>query len=207
MDFEVWVAFVVATIIVTALPGPTMLLVMAHAIVVGPKRSMTTIAGVLLADVILLCLSFFGIGAVLYASTTAFKVMKWAGAFYLIYIGVQQWRTAPEKNQIDFQPAGLRSQTLFLHGFLSTMFNPKLIGFFLAFFPQFIKSDGSMALQLGVLGITFLFFVFLIMTGYGLAASRVRQWFFHKSGFKTLHKVSGGTLIGAGFMAAMLRQA
>ncbi|KGJ95858.1 LysE family translocator [Thalassotalea sp. ND16A] len=90
MNFDIWIAFIVATAIVTLLPGPTMLLVMAHAMISGSKKTLITVSGVILADCTLLGLSLLGVGAVLYSSALAFNLMKWLGVVYLMYIGIIQ---------------------------------------------------------------------------------------------------------------------
>jgi len=206
MNFDVWIAFIMASAIVTSLPGPTMLLVMGHALVCGPKKALITVSGVILADCTLLCLSLLGVGAVLYSSALAFNVMKWIGVVYLIYIGVKQWRVKPIAiGSVAPSQITKNSQRMFLQGFLATLLNPKLIGFFLAFLPQFISAEQAMYPQLLVLVITFLAVVFIILSGYCLLAGQMRGWLKHPKAMAIMNKTSGATLIGAGLMTAGLQ--
>jgi len=207
MSFDIWIAFIVATAIVTSLPGPTMLLVMGHAMVFSSKKTLITISGVILADCILLCLTLIGVGTVLYSSAVAFNFMKWLGVAYLIYIGVKQWR---EKSLSSGDPVTTSkvesSKRMFLQGFLTTLLNPKLIGFFMAFLPQFISDEQSMLPQVIALVSTFLCIVFIILSGYSLLAGQMRKWLKHPRVMGIINKISGATLIGAGLMTATLQQ-
>jgi len=207
MNFDLWIGFIISTAIVTSLPGPTMLLVMGHAIFFGSKKTLITISGVILADCALLCLALIGVGSVLYSSAIAFNFMKWLGAVYLIYIGIKQCR---EKSA----PMGIlattrtveNSKRMFLQGFLATLLNPKLIGFFMAFLPQFISAKLPIPSQIIVLVSTFLCIVFIILCGYSLLAGQMKKWLKHPKAIKVINKISGSTLIGAGLMTASLQQ-
>jgi len=207
MSFDIWIAFIVATAIVTSLPGPTMLLVIGHAMVSGSKKTLITISGVILADCVLLCLALIGVGAVLYSSAVAFNFMKWLGVAYLIYIGVKQWREKPVPMRGVVTNSKVESsKRMFLQGFLATLLNPKLIGFFMAFLPQFISTEQPMAPQLVVLVSTFLWVVFIILSGYSLLADQMRKRLKHPRAMEVMNKASGATLIGAGLMTATLQQ-
>src|SRR5699024_6134663 len=94
MPFGVWIAFVAASVVVTLLPGSSRLLVVAHSMGKGPRKSLATVAGIVLADGCLLCLALAGVGTVIYSSAIAFMAMKWTGAMYLIYLGIRQWMAA-----------------------------------------------------------------------------------------------------------------
>lgn len=207
MSFDIWIAFIVATAIVTSLPGPTMLLVIGHAMVSGSKKTLITISGVILADCVLLCLALIGVGAVLYSSAVAFNFMKWLGVAYLIYIGVKQWREKPvPMREVVTKSKVESSKRMFLQGFLATLLNPKLIGFFMAFLPQFISTEQPIAPQLVVLVSTFLCVVFIILSGYSLLADQMRKRLKHPRAMEIMNKTSGATLIGAGLMTATLQQ-
>jgi len=207
MSFDIWIAFIVATAIVTSLPGPTMLLVMGHAMVSSSKKTLITISGVILADCILLCLALIGVGTVLYGSAVAFNFMKWLGVAYLIYIGVKQWREKPLSSREPVTMSKVESsKRMFLQGFITTLLNPKLIGFFMAFLPQFISAEQPMVPQVVVLVSTFLCIVFIILSGYSLLAGQMRKWLKHPRAMGIINKTSGATLIGAGLMTATLQQ-
>jgi len=207
MSFELWFAFIIATAIVTSLPGPSMLMVISHSIVSGSKITLFTISGVILADCVLLCLALIGVGAVLSNSAFAFNLMKWLGVSYLLYIGVKQWLAKPsgiKRGVLTVQTENVKR--MFLQGFLTTLLNPKLIGFFMAFLPQFISVEHPMLPQVIVLVSTFLCVVFIVLSGYSMLASKMRKWLKHPKYIESINKISGVTLIGAGLMTATLQQ-
>lgn len=208
---DVWLAFVMASVVVTLLPGPSMLLVIAKALAEGPARSLATVMGVVVADACLMLLALAGVGAVIYSSAVAFTTLKWLGAAYLVYLGVRQWRAAARHtgaNDADGPAApAAPSGGGFLVGFVTTMLNPKIIGFFIAFFPQFVVDGVPLALQLAILGSTFLAIVLVIMTLYAMLAGQVRLWIRKPSVRALMDRVAGATLIGAGVVTATLRRA
>jgi threonine/homoserine/homoserine lactone efflux protein len=95
MTLELWFAFVLASSALLILPGPTILLVLSYALAQGRRSALPTVVGVALGDLTALTLSLVGLGAVLAASATAFTLLKWFGALYLIWLGVRLWRAAP----------------------------------------------------------------------------------------------------------------
>jgi homoserine/homoserine lactone efflux protein len=206
MNLDIWLTFIIATVILTLLPGPTMLLVIGHALVAGPKKAFITVTGVILADCTLVFLSLVGVGAVLSSSVLAFNIMKWLGVVYLIYMGINQWRdnssgiTPPENIKKE------SSKRMFFQGFITTLLNPKAIGFFIAFLPQFIMAEQPMYPQLMVLVSTFIFVVYIILGGYCLLAGQSRVWFKSSKSYIKMNKVSGATFIGAGLITATLQQ-
>lgn len=207
MNFDIWISFIIATAIVTILPGPTMLLIMSHAMTYGSKKTLNTVSGVILADCILLLLSLMGIGIVLYSSAVAFNTMKWFGVVYLIYLGIKQYQIkAIESDVTVTAEKDKNGKNMFLEGFLVTVLNPKLIGFFLAFSPQFISQESPMFGQLIVLIPTFLLIVFIVLCGYFLLAEQMKKLINLPKTTEILNKISGSTLIGAGLITATLEK-
>jgi len=211
VTIDVWIAFVFASIVITLLPGPSMLLVIGHAMSNGPRKSLATVAGVVFADACLLCLALAGVGVIIYSSAVAFTVMKWAGAIYLIYLGFRQWRTASLNSGLNGGGEGAAIGRTsagrgFAVGFITTMLNPKIIGFFVAFFPQFIVDTSSWLVQLLILGVTFLLIVFTIMAVYAVLAGMVRDTFRKPQVRRAIDRISGATLMGAGLMTATLKR-
>ncbi|SFC57474.1 LysE family translocator [Pseudoalteromonas denitrificans] len=207
MEFDIWITFIIATTIVTILPGPTMLLVVSHAMTSGSKKTLITVSGIILADCILLFLSLIGVGAVLYRSEIAFHLMKYLGVIYLIYIGVKQWCIKPSiVKSVSADSKVKNAKTMFTEGFLVTLLNPKLIGFFLAFLPQFITLEHPLYLQLIVLVITFLSIVFIVLGGYFLLAAQMKSLLLHPKAIEIMNKTSGSMLISAGLITATIKQ-
>ena len=180
-----------------------MLLVIGHALAAGPQRALQTVTGVVLADALLLTLSFAGLGAVLYASAEIFRALKWTGALYLVYLGIRQWRILPGPQQ---EPAARTTdRSLFRQGLVVTLLNPKIIGFFIAFFPQFMRPAADPVPQLAILGGTFLTLVLSIMAGYAALAGSARRLLQRPRLQRAAQRLAGATLIGAGVLTATLR--
>ena len=93
MELEVWISFLIASLVLCFTPGPIVFLVMGQAMQYGKKSVAPLIAGVILGDLIVMCLSMVGVGALLAASATLFTLVKYLGAGYLIYLGIKSWRS------------------------------------------------------------------------------------------------------------------
>ena len=191
-------SFVIATCIVTLMPGPSMVAVVMNSIQRGLWDGVQTSLGVVVADAILLALTLSGIGTLLYTSALAFSVLKWGGVAYLVYCGIRQLRSKVDAEE----EAGVAKGNAFLQGFGITMLNPKIIGFLVAFFPQFLQREESIAGQLVVLGPVFLLVVFATLLFYALTATSVRGVLQTRKGRVVLKNVSGGALVGCGVLAA-----
>ena len=96
MSIELWLAFAAASAVVLAIPGPTVLLVVSYALAQGRRSASATVAGVALGDFTAMTASLLGLGVVLLASATLFTVLKWIGAAYLNYLGIELWRSPVE---------------------------------------------------------------------------------------------------------------
>jgi len=194
-------SFVIATCVVTLMPGPSMVAVVMNSVRRSLARGVQTALGVVAADAILLALTLSGIGTLLYTSSLAFSVLKWGGVAYLVYCGIRQLRSKVDEEDSQAQAKG----NAFLQGFGITMLNPKIIGFLVAFFPQFLNREESVVRQLTVLGPVFLAVVFATLLFYALSASAVRGLLQSRRGRVVLKNVSGGALVGCGVLAAGMR--
>ena len=169
MSVEIWVAFVLATAVLLAIPGPTVMLVVGFALSHGRRSAWGTVPGVALGDLTSITFSFLGLGALLSASAAVFTSVKWMGAAYLVYLGVQMWRhrPAPENGP---QYAEISRAAMFRRAWTVTTLNPKSILFFVAFLPQFIVPAAPPIPQMLILGATFVAMAALNATGYALLA-------------------------------------
>jgi threonine/homoserine/homoserine lactone efflux protein len=206
MTFEVWLAYLVATTVVLLIPGPTIMLVVSYALTEGRRSVWGTVAGVALGDFTAMTLSFLGLGAVLATSAALFTVLKWLGAAYLIWLGIRMIRAKPA---VDGEAADrpVRSQRRMMgHAFAVTALNPKSIAFFIAFLPQFMTPAAPLLPQMVVLGGTFLVLAVVNAAGYALLAGRVRAAVCRPAVLRTVNRIGGGILIGAGVMVAAMRR-
>ena len=174
MSPELYLAFVVATVIALVVPGPTILLVVSYALARGRNVTLALVSGVILGDLIAMSVTLAGLGIVLAASASVFTMMKWAGALYLAWMGIGMIRKAGTATA-ELQAVGQRgSGTAFRDGFIVTLLNPKSIGFFIAFVPQFIDSANPVVPQFLIMIVTFVGLGGINVLAYALLAARLR---------------------------------
>jgi threonine/homoserine/homoserine lactone efflux protein len=206
MTLGLWLAFIVAAGTLIAIPGPTNLMVMAYGLRHGTKPALSTVFGVVPGVTLAMALSFLGLGGLLATSVELFVLMKWAGALYLIYLGVMQWRSAPTLDNVEVDSRPVSSLSIFAQAFTVTFLNPKGVIFYIAFMPQFIVTDAPVLPQLLVLGATFIVLVFPINTAYALLAGTMRETIQNRRVLRTLNRTGGAMLIGAGILTASLKR-
>ncbi len=217
VPLDVWAAFVAATIVLLAVPGPTVALVVGYAAAGGRRTAWAAVPGVVLGDFIAMTVSLAGAGAVLAASAGLFTVLKLIGAGYLIWLGVQRWRMALSAGRgaaagtVQAGPAGGdRPRRIFWNCALVTALNPKSITFFVAFVPQFVDPSRSVAGQFVVLEATFLVLAGLSIATYAVTVGSLRSRAVVNGGMTRAARagnwLAGGFLIGAGLMTAAVRR-
>ncbi|WP_026783895.1 LysE family translocator [Pleomorphomonas koreensis] len=210
MSIELWLAFVAASAILLAIPGPTVLLVISYALSHGKRAGMATVAGVALGDFTAMTASMLGLGALLATSAALFAVLKWVGAAYLIYLGIRLWRapvTRHEAAEGTGSPAGERPLRIFLHAYVVTALNPKSIIFFVAFLPQFLNHAEPLMVQMAVFEATFLGLAATNATVYGLLAAMARKTIRKPRVQRLVNRTGGSLMIGAGLLAAGWKRA
>ncbi|MEF8756371.1 MAG: LysE family translocator [Accumulibacter sp.] len=154
--------FVVAGLLLNMAPGPDSLLVMSRSATQGWRAGSAAALGIAAGTLVHILAAALGLSAVLATSSTAFAVVKYVGAAYLLYVGIALFRTKsnPTAEAIAQPPSlpSLRYRQIFFQGFLTNVLNPKVAVFFLAFVPQFISPEASnKALAFVVLGLIFNF--------------------------------------------------
>lgn len=155
MDFHAWLIYLVAAIGLSLSPGPNGLLALTHGALHGTRKALYTICGGTLGFVSLIALSMFGIGALLKASLSWLTALKWIGGAYLVWLGIQVWRSAPIGLEVRAIAQPRAGWSLFQQGLLSAVTNPKGILFFAAFLPQFIDPGRSLFVQFLIMAGTF----------------------------------------------------
>ncbi|MCZ7656742.1 MAG: LysE family translocator [Xanthobacteraceae bacterium] len=147
MNYELFTAFVLITIILILTPGPVVTLVIATGASHGIRAGLTTVLGTTVGNAILLALIATGLNWVLNNAVAVFEILRWAGAAYLIWLGIQAWRGAGKA--LDVPPP--RRRVHFGRGVVVALTNPKTIAFFTAFLPQFIDPTLPAGRQLFVM--------------------------------------------------------
>ena len=207
MATDLWLTFVAASIVLLIIPGPTILLVLSYALSQGRRVALATAFGVALGDFIAMSASLAGLGALVLASATLFSVLKWIGAAYLVLLGVKLFRAAGTM-EVGHLPDG-RSGTpraVFTHAAVVTALNPKSIVFFIAFVPQFLRTDAPLAPQFLVLIATFVSLATLNALAYALLADHMRQRIRQTALLRGLARLGGGMLVAMGLVTVALRR-
>jgi threonine/homoserine/homoserine lactone efflux protein len=204
---SVWIAFVVAATIVLVVPGPTILLVISQSVRHGRTAALPLVAGVAVGDFIAVMMSLFGLGVILAASATLFTILKWLGAIYLIFLGVQMWRSPSDINPAaPLMVSDVKPLNLFAHAALVTALNPKGIIFFMAFAPQFVSPEAAPSPQLMIMAATFLILAVVNASLYAWFAAGIRKMLTGYNARTWLQRGSGSALIGAGLLTATIEK-
>jgi len=207
MSIETYAAYLLASIIVLIIPGPTIMLVVSCSLSQGRRAALPLALGVGLGDMAAMAASLAGLGALMAASATLFTLLKWLGAAYLVYLGVRTWRARPDLGASLARMPGTSGRANCLRAFAVTATNPKSIAFFCAFVPQFISPAAPMLPQALLLGLTFVILAVVNAALYALLAARARSAVSSPRAMVMVNRVGGSALIGAGLLTAAMRRA
>ncbi|MGN6387988.1 MAG: LysE family transporter [Burkholderiaceae bacterium] len=208
MPFATWITFVAAACLIAISPGSGAVLSMSHGLSFGLRRASATIFGLQAGLLLLLLVAGAGVGALLVASETAFRVVKTVGALYLIWLGFAQWRStaAVGANAAAAQGEAPPFRRRFLLGFLTNATNPKGILFMVAVLPQFVARDAAVAPQLAILGATMCGIDLAVMHGYAFAAASLQRRLRDARAAKAQNRVFGGILMAVGAALFFVRR-
>lgn len=176
MALDTWLIYLLASIGLSLTPGPNSLLALTHGALYGARRTLFTIVGGVFGFSALIALAMFGLSALLQASASVLSVLKWVGGAYLIWLGIQLWRSPGLHLELATQSARLGNLGLFRQGLLSAMANPKVLLFYGAFLPQFIDPQRGLLVQFVVMAATFASVEFLVEYLLARLAFRIRPW-------------------------------
>ena len=204
MHIGTWIAFTFAYSLMAVAPGPMVLLVISYAISQGKRTAFAVVLGSSLGDATCLAAAMFGVGAILKASAMAFLILKFAGAAYLIFLGIRIWRTPPALHEAASSASSLLVR-VFTHAYFTAMFNPKSILFFMVFLPQFLNEKAPLLTQFAIMLITVLACAPLIDGGYSLFAGSLRRFIRTARAQRMVNRTTGGLLVGEGILAAAWR--
>lgn len=201
MAIDTWLAFVAATVVMLAIPGPTILLVIGQSLGAGSRAALPLVAGVALGDLTAMTLSLAGLGALLAASMALFTVLKFGGAAYLVWLGVTLWR-APVSAEAAAPVSARRAMR---DAYVVTALNPKGIAFFVAFVPLFVDAGAPFLPQAAVLVATFVTLAAMNAAIYALLAARLSGAVRRPGVRRALNRCGGAVLVGAGLATAGMR--
>jgi threonine/homoserine/homoserine lactone efflux protein len=202
MDLENWLLFSSIALVATITPGPAVLLVATHSINFGVNRTVFTILGNISGLFFMSLLSVLGLGTLILFSSTAFTLIKVAGALYLIYLGIRLWRygfsspSARLKKVSGSKSAG--ALKMYSQGLMVALSNPKAIAFTTALFPQFIDHRNALLPQFGILVITFMTYSFLCLSLYARLSAKTGAGVRNSRLEKIASRIFASLFIGSG---------
>ncbi|MCG6318855.1 homoserine/homoserine lactone efflux protein [Vibrio alginolyticus] len=201
MDTHVWLAYVVTAIVFSLAPGSGTVNSISNGLSYGTRKSLGAIIGLQIGLVIHIALVGAGIGALVAQSATAFSVIKWVGAAYLVWLGVQKWRDT--SSLVSAENHNEMSGTALLYkAVLINLTNPKSIVFLVALFPQFIDPAKDQITQLLVLGVTTVVIDACVMLGYTSLAAQMGRFIRSDKIMGKINKVFGSMFMGCGALLA-----
>lgn len=195
--------FIPAAIVLLLTPGPVVLYVVTRSIDQGRTAGLVSVLGSELGNLCHVLAAALGLSAILLSSALAFDIVKYAGAAYLIYLGIQKLRSKDKPIDENIKPESLRR--IFLQGIMVAILNPKTALFFFAFLPQFVDtSGGNIAPQILFLGIIFVVMALVSDSMYALLAGYAGRWLRGNMQFLRVQRyVTGTVYIGLGITAAL----
>ena len=206
MPLELWFAYVVLCFLFAVTPGPAVLLTGSQAIARGFGAGFAVVLGTQLGNLIYFIVSAAGLGAILMASETAFMVVKYSGAAYLIFLGVRTIRNARralEPVEAEKVPAWRHPFTL---GLLNQLANPKSVLFWGALFPQFVNFQAdNLWLQFFILAATGIVADIIVLSSYAAAATRGRSLLASGARAVWRERISGGALVVVGGALSLVK--
>jgi threonine/homoserine/homoserine lactone efflux protein len=203
--FPAWplmAAFFLASLALAVTPGPAVIYVVTRTLAQGKRAGLASVAGVAFGNLGNALGASIGLAALFAISSVAFTIVKYAGAAYLVYLGIQALR-APEAAAVQAKFGATRLNRIFRDGFVVALLNPKTAIFFAAFLPQFMDSAQSAMLQSVLLGVVFVVVAATTDTIYVLAASTVAPLLTRLRGGRSFGRyVTASAFIGLGVFTA-----
>jgi len=215
MDINHLLLFVAAGLLLNLTPGPDVLYIVTHALRSGARAGMAAALGITAGCFVHIFAAALGVSALMAASSTAFTLLKWAGAAYLVYVGLRMLMSkAPVDGTDAIESIAARAvntkatafRGIFFQGFWTNVLNPKVALFFLAFVPQFITPDmGNKPLAFLLLGLLFNFNGLLVNIGWALTAAWMsRRLSAVQRGMHWLERFAGLMFVAFGVRLALL---
>ena len=199
-----FVLFVAASWALIVAPGPDMLYVITRGMSHGRQAGILSALGVIVGILVHTTAAALGLSVILQTSALAFLAVKFAGAFYLLYLGIRTWFDE-STFQVHAVSSAANPGALFGQGVLSNVLNPKVAIFFLAFLPQFVdRQNGNVAAQMVALGMIFAFFGLCFLVTVGVSAGAIGKWLTHRPHYTDLlRRLASSILVILGIRLAL----
>jgi homoserine/homoserine lactone efflux protein len=203
MPLELYLAYVVACVLIAIIPGPTVTVIIANSLKHGARAGLLNVAGTQLGLALMMLTLVVGLSSVIAAMGGLFDWLRYAGAVYLVWLGWKLLRSPDVLAQAG--AASAPRGGFFLQGFVVIMANPKALLFFGAFIPQFIDPRGHYVAQIALLGVTAMLVALLSDGAYAVLVGRAGMLLSRKR-VRLVSRVSGACLIGGGVWLALTRR-
>jgi len=208
VSLSTWLAFFVASWLISLSPGAGAISCMTAGMRYGYVRGLWNILGLQIGLLFVLAIAGAGLGAILAASAVAFTAIKWLGVGYLVWLGIEQWRApAMPMDAPSGQVGGGNVRQLVARGFLVNATNPKGILFMLAVLPQFIDPARPQFMQYAICAGTLVFTDLVVMSAYTGLAARVLRALREPRHVRWLNRTFGGLFVAAGAVLATFKRA
>jgi homoserine/homoserine lactone efflux protein len=206
VQFSLWLALAGAGVLISFTPGAGAINTMSNSLTAGFKRSIWGILGQQAALILHVIVVALGVGVLVAGSPVAFNAIRFAGAAYLVYLGIRQFLRKPDLDQEKV--AALRNEpawSMFRRGLWVNLLNPKAIVFFLAFMPQFIRPANPLLPQYAALAATVVLIDVLVMWFFFAAAAKSFRRFTHNAHGQTLlNRIFGVLFVAVGVLLALI---
>lgn len=206
MSFSLLLVFAATEFMLSLTPGPAVLTVVSQGIRHGARLSLRGAFGIIAGNAVYFLISAIGLGVVLVASEFLFNAIKFAGAAYLVFLGARMIiKSSSQAEQAHHVSDSTSSRQLFVQGLTTQLANPKAIIFFTALLPQFIDTNGNVAMQCLVLGVVSIGVELPVLVLYGWMAERGRNVLMNRRYARWIDRAAGMFLVGAGIKLALTR--
>lgn len=201
LDPGLLAVFLFAILVICVTPGPDMLYILATSLSQGVRAGLVASIGMSLGMLVHTALVSVGLAALMTTTPVLYDVIRYAGAIYLVYIGIRSWRDSSSATEVEDRPV-VPLRTVLWRATMTNLLNPKIVLFYLAFLPQFVDPDrGQPGLQLLVLGLLFVIVGLLVDSAIAVAAGRLGEWLQRRHRVDRLLNRIAGTV----FMALAVR--
>ncbi|GAA3577376.1 homoserine/homoserine lactone efflux protein [Marinobacter xestospongiae] len=206
MTTSVWLAFLVAAVLISISPGAGAVNTMSSGLRYGVRNSLPAILGLQLGYGAQILLVGLGLGAIMASSAWALVVIKWLGVAYLVWLGWKKWHEKPVTSG-DTENASEAASRRFWQSALVNLTNPKATVFLVALFPQFLHAGEAHGEQLAIMGLTLIVVDCVVMLGYALLASQLFRWMTTPEKQQLMNRVFGSLFVAAAVALASFRRA
>jgi threonine/homoserine/homoserine lactone efflux protein len=205
MTLQSWLLYLVLVFAAVSTPGPAVVFIMTNTTLHGWRKAVFAALGNIVGLFIMGVIAVTGLGALLNTSELIFNLVKYAGAAYLVYLGVRLFfQKGIDLNEMQgrFSPEEKSAKKIFIQAFGVAVSNPKAIVFLTALLPQFLNIEQPIVLQFSILIITLMFFSFVFLMSYALLAYKAKFWLMNPHRIKMFGRVSGSIFVGFGALLA-----